>query len=45
MFEELLRGGRIRKEKVSQAEVRRALERAKRDLRTAKKIMAEDCDG
>ena len=44
MFEELLRGGRIRKEKVSQAEVRRALERAKRDLRTAKKIMAEDWD-
>jgi hypothetical protein len=41
-FDELVRAGRIRKEKVSSAEVRQALERAERDLKTARKIMAAD---
>lgn len=44
MYENLLKAGRIRKEKVSRTEVIRALERAERDLRTARKIMAEDWD-
>lgn len=44
MFEELLRAGRIRREVVSPAEIRQALERADRDLRTAQRIMAEDWD-
>lgn len=44
MYEELLKAGRIRKEKVSQTEIVRALERAERDLKTARKIMAEDWD-
>jgi uncharacterized protein (UPF0332 family) len=43
-FDELVRAGRIRKEKVSSAEVRQALERAERDLKTARKIMAADWD-
>lgn len=44
MYEKLLRTGRIRKQRVSRAEIDRALERAERDLRTALKIMAEDWD-
>lgn len=32
MFEDLLKSGRIRREKVSPAEIGRALERAQRDL-------------
>ena len=44
MYEDLLRASRIRKQKVSPAEIRRALERARRDLKTARKIMAEDSD-
>ena len=44
MYVELLKSGRIRKQRVSKAEVQRALERASRDLRTARKIMAEDWD-
>src|SRR4030067_1490022 len=43
-YDELLKTGRIRKEKISRAEVRRAIERAERDLRTARKIMPEDWD-
>jgi len=43
-FDELVRGGRIRKENVSSAEVNQALERAERDLKTARKIMAADWD-
>lgn len=43
-FDELVRAGRIRKETVSSAEVRQALERAERDLKTARKIMAADWD-
>ena len=44
MHEELLRAGRIREEKVSRAEIDRALERAARDLKTAGKIIEEDPD-
>ena len=44
MYDDLLRGGRIHREKVSRAEIIRALDRAERDLKTAKKIMAEDWD-
>ena len=41
---DLLRAGRIRRERISKAEIRRALERAERDLKVARKIMAEDWD-
>jgi uncharacterized protein (UPF0332 family) len=44
MFEDLLKKGRIHQEKVSAAEINRALERAERDLKTARKIMAQDWD-
>jgi len=44
MYDDLLRSGRIRKEKVSEAEIRRALERSERDLTTAQKLMGEDRD-
>ena len=43
-YEDLLKAGRIRKENVSQAEIHRAMERARRDLKTARRIMAEDWD-
>ena len=43
-IEDLLRGGRIRRQRVPEDQIRRALERAQRDLKTAKKIMAEDWD-
>lgn len=44
MYDDLLRSGNIRKEKVSQTEIVLALKRANRDLKTAKKVMAEDWD-
>jgi len=43
-YDELLNSGRIRRERISPAEVRKALARAQRDLKTARKIMAEDWD-
>jgi uncharacterized protein (UPF0332 family) len=43
-LEELLQEGRIHKEKISILEIQRALARAERDLKTARKIMAEDWD-
>jgi uncharacterized protein (UPF0332 family) len=43
-YDELLKSGRIRKQRISQAEIDRALERAKRDLKTAQKVMAGDWD-
>jgi len=43
-YDELLESGRIRKQKVSKAEIRQALERAERDLKTARMIMAVDWD-
>jgi len=44
MYEDLLRSRRIRWQEVSLAEIERALARAERDLRTARKIMPEDWD-
>lgn len=43
-LEELLRAGRVRREKVSQAEMQEALKLAARDLRLARKILREDAD-
>ena len=43
-YEHLLKTGRIRAQRVSEAEIRRAVERAERDLRTARRIMAGDWD-
>ena len=43
-YDELLKAGRIRREKISNDEVRHALERAKRDLQAARKVMASDWD-
>ena len=43
-YEELLREGRIRREKISDEEIRHAMERADRDLKTARKVMASDWD-
>ena len=42
--EDLLRSGRVRRAKISRREVEQAMARAARDLRTARKIMAEDWD-
>ncbi len=43
-YDELLNSRRIRKERISRPEIDRALQRAARDLRTARKIMSEDWD-
>ena len=43
-YDELLKARRIHREKVSQGEVHRALERAERDLKTAREIMDKDWD-
>jgi len=43
-YDDLLKSGRIRKERISQAEIAAAMKRAERDLRTARKIMAADWD-
>ena len=43
-LDELLKSGRVHKEKISSHEIQRALARAERDLKTAKKIMADDWD-
>ena len=43
-YEELLNSRRIREQEFSVEEIHRALDRAKRDLRTAENIMAEDLD-
>ena len=43
-FDELLRSGRIRKERISRQEVERALERAERDLKAARKLLGVDWD-
>lgn len=44
IYDELLRSGRIREEKVSRLSVRQALERAERDLQVAARLIAEDLD-
>ena len=43
-IDDLLRAGRIRRETVSAAEIRQALALADRDLRVARKLMAEEPD-
>jgi len=43
-YDDLLESGRIRKQKVSKAEIHQAIERAERDLKTARMIMAADWD-
>ncbi len=43
-YDELLSSRRIRKEQVSPAEIEQALNRAERDLKTARVIMAQDWD-
>lgn len=43
-YDELLRSGRIRKEEISEREVREALKRAERDLKAARTMMGEDWD-
>lgn len=43
-YDELLKSGRIRKQKTSRLEIERALERAERDLKTARIVMAGDWD-
>jgi uncharacterized protein (UPF0332 family) len=43
-YDELLNSRRIRKEKVSRVEVGRALERAERDLQTARTLIERDRD-
>jgi uncharacterized protein (UPF0332 family) len=43
-IDDLLRVGRIRRERISPAEVREALKLADRDLRVARKLMSEELD-
>ncbi len=43
-YDELLKSGRIKKQRISKDEIARALERAARDISTARKIMASDWD-
>ena len=43
-YDDLLDSGRIRRHKASKDEIRKALERADRDLKLAKKIIGEDWD-
>jgi len=43
-YDDLLKSGRIRREKIPRAEVLRALKRAERDLKTARTVMATDWD-
>ena len=43
-YDELLKSGRIRREVISNEEIRHALDRADRDLKTARKVMASDWD-
>ncbi len=43
-YDELLKSGRIRKERISRREVDRALGRAERDLKTARSVMPSDWD-
>lgn len=44
IYDELLRSGRIREEKVSRLSVRQALERAERDLQVAARLIVDDLD-
>jgi uncharacterized protein (UPF0332 family) len=43
-FDHLIREGRIKEQRISQDEIDRALDRARRDLKTARIVMAGDWD-
>ena len=43
-YDELLKSGRIRKEKASPTEIKHALDRAERDLQTARTLIEQDRD-
>jgi uncharacterized protein (UPF0332 family) len=43
-YDELLKTRRIRREQISDEEIRHAMERADRDLKTARTVMASDWD-
>ena len=43
-YDDLLKSGRIRKEEVSRKEINQALDRAERDLKTARRFMEQDWD-
>jgi len=43
-YDRLLKSGRIKKQQVSDDEIKRALSRAERDLKTARSVMAGDWD-
>lgn len=43
-YDELMQSGRIKRQRVSEDEIHRGMERAHRDLKTAKLVMAGDWD-
>lgn len=43
-YDDLIKAGRVKKQQVSADEIRRGMERANRDLKTAKLVMAGDWD-
>jgi uncharacterized protein (UPF0332 family) len=43
-YDELLKSGRIRKEEISPEEISQALERAERDLKSARRFVGDDWD-
>jgi uncharacterized protein (UPF0332 family) len=43
-YDELLESGRIRRQQASKSEIRKAMERADRDIKLAGKLMGEDWD-
>jgi uncharacterized protein (UPF0332 family) len=43
-YDDLINEGRIHRQKISRNEIKSALERAERDLKTAQKIIGEDWD-
>jgi uncharacterized protein (UPF0332 family) len=43
-YDELLKSGRIRKEEISPEEINQALERAERDLKSARRFVGDDWD-
>lgn len=43
-YDDLLKSGKIKKQRISGSEIERALSRAERDLKTARSVMAGDWD-
>ncbi len=43
-YEKLLKTGRIREVQISEAEIKRSIEKAEKDLKTGTKLMEEDLD-